>query len=138
VPQSDNPQLEWTRVLLERRYWTSLSVTVMAAFAWALVILGGWDRTSPLWWALALVTGGGGLVWLATFHTLGQVQRRLRGQLQELRCFIPRAAAASRSAPTGARGRAADSSRSTPSGVRGPARARRPAGARGTQLRPAA
>ena len=52
----------------------------------------------------------------------------------EFRGFIPRAVATSRSAPAGARGRAADSSRSTPSGVRGPARARRPAGARGTEF----
>ena len=55
-------------------------------------------------------------------------------EFDDSRGLTPRDAAASRSAPTGARGRAAASSRSAPTGARGPARARRPEGARGTRI----
>jgi len=79
VPQAiDTADLEWTRVVLERRHWTILSVTVMVACTWALVMAAGFERTSLLWWCLALLTGASFAVWITTCHTLGQVHRQLR------------------------------------------------------------
>ena len=70
-------RLLWSQVILERRYWNSLSLAVMSACAWTLAVVGGVDTTSPLWWGLALLTGGSAGCWLMTFRRLGQLQRTL-------------------------------------------------------------
>jgi hypothetical protein len=72
-------KLLWTQVILERRYWNSISLAVMSAFAWTIAVLGGVDSTSPLWWGLALLTGVSAACWLYTFRGLGRIQRRLDG-----------------------------------------------------------
>lgn len=73
----DRSRLEWSRVLLERRHWTSISVAVVAASAWTLAVAAGVSPTSTLWWGPVLATIVSTGVWVATVRALGRIQRQL-------------------------------------------------------------
>ena len=76
LPQPGVADLLWTRVVLARRSWTALSVTVVALASWALVASSG-AQSGVLFWMLGLTSVGGGVVWLSTCQAQGRVQRRL-------------------------------------------------------------
>jgi hypothetical protein len=76
LPHPGVADLLWMRVVLARRSWTALSVTVIALASWALVAFSG-AQPGVLFWALGLTSVGGGVVWLSTCQAQGRLQRRL-------------------------------------------------------------
>jgi hypothetical protein len=76
LPHPRVADLLWMQVVLARRSWTALSVTVIALASWALVAFSG-AQPGLLFWALGLTSIGGGVVWLSTCQTQGRLQRRL-------------------------------------------------------------